>query len=834
MGTRHWLWLALHTLTAFVKETSSAVKCNSPGELIPNRENCRKYYKCSNGDPSLQSCPGNLIFDPVLKICNWPDSTTCIADLLPKRKKVKLDTFESLGDDDLDLGAKHILTDDVPISLTPTDPPSIRKKTTPTTKVSKRILSLFHTKDRKFNRFRTSRPKLSDKRRDRTPKPSFNPYKNRDGTSAEVTAPSVRVRSRTKGPKESSKVRLNLFRKKPQATPNLQKAQVSVRAESSVSSVSSSVRVSPFRTREGGPSLRQKEVEEIPLRKTEEEVKVFDEVRPFSNGRGGNQFEGSRPFSNRGGGFKDETEYIEESFFSSKGDGSQLDDIERIRENLFPEEVEITTKKPKSKPIKCHTGASNELYANPRNCRKYYKCQNGSPSLQSCPANLIFDTNLKICNWPTASSCEEDPDAVLPEHATSDREPPKPIRNPAINAINIDAPDDYDTQFFEPELPKKQHLPFPEHGSIPTKKEALLKEEYLKDQYPLFAKVKETVKTLDTDIVEKIEPKDPNNPDNVKRVEFILSEENYEDLFPRRHLGYTYKRLLQAIGKFPAICSYVGQEEKSDAICRKTLATMFAHFTQETGNHNPSDKEYDEWRQGLSVVREQGCTNTSPGCGYNDNCEDKDSITKKWACGKDRTGKWKKYFGRGAKQLSYNFNYGQFSQAMFGDRRLLLDYPDFVADTWLNLASATWFYTTPQPPKPSMLHVIDSTWVPNQEDKRNGISPGFGATINIINGGLECNTKDGRESRQALNRIEYYKQFAWYLYVDYEDEELGCAKQQQFSAGGAGALPIYWDKDWSSPYSCKLVNYQTAHSALVQGEYIDCVEENFKVSVRKK
>ena len=38
------------------------------------------------------------------------------------------------------------------------------------------------------------------------------------------------------------------------------------------------------------------------------------------------------------------------------------------------------------------------------------------------------------------------------------------------------------------------------------------------------------------------------------------------------------------------------------------------------------------------------------------------------------------------------------------------------------------------------------------EDRRNGIEPGFGATINIINGGLECNTKDGRESKQALNR----------------------------------------------------------------------------------
>ncbi len=50
-----------------------------------------------------------------------------------------------------------------------------------------------------------------------------------------------------------------------------------------------------------------------------------------------------------------------------------------------------------------------------------------------------------------------------------------------------------------------------------------------------------------------------------------------------------------------------------------------------------------------------------------------------------------------------------------------------------------------------------------------------------------------------MYRIEYYKQFAWYLYVDYENEELGCGKQKQFSAGGAGALPIYWDKVQLTP-----------------------------------
>ena len=114
----------------------------------------------------------------------------------------------------------------------------------------------------------------------------------------------------------------------------------------------------------------------------------------------------------------------------------------------------------------------------------------------------------------------------------------------------------------------------------------------------------ETVKTLDNDEVDLIRPRRTENPDNVKRVEFILSEENFDDLFPRRHSSYTYTRLLQvsrnvvmvgcivpclqAIGKFPAICGYQGSETKSDDICRRTLATMFAHFAQETGGKYPT------------------------------------------------------------------------------------------------------------------------------------------------------------------------------------------------------------------------------------------------------
>jgi len=736
--------------------------CSQNGELLPNPDDCRKYFKCAQGSPTDQACPGTLIFDPVLKICNWPTSSQCIKDLLPKqsirtkpviekepeKEFTKVTRVRNGGEDDI-------------LELTAEGAPSVQEEKLRAVAIQ----TLFDTSDRQSSAILIRR----------RPKPT--------------TAP---TRSTTRRSFAQRGSHLN------------------------------SLRESLLRN-------RQRQEESLQTRD-----RTHDREKPGINAR--------VPFTNINQSLRDR---LRDRIRTSNNDENVVQDVESddIRDkfkqdtlrdafsDLQQDEIlEAPTAAPrpkfKAKPFKCGTGASNELYAHPRNCRKYFKCEATGPSLQSCPANLIFDTQLRICNWPDATSCQEDPDAPLPEITSDDRAPP---RNP--NGLPVPVPT-VRSVIKEIEQPVFDPKPSPSHGNQPSYREALERELQITSEYPLFEAVKKTVRTLDTDIVEKIEPGSPENPDNVQRVEFILSEENFNDLFPRRHASYTYKRLLQAIAKFPAVCSYVGREEASDKICRKTLATMFAHFAQETGNHNPSDPDYDEWRQGLAAVRESGCTDTSPGCGYNSNCEDTDQITKKWSCGVDNKGKFNKFYGRGAKQLSYNFNYGQFSQAMFGDGRLLLDFPDFVATTWLNLASATWFYATPQPPKPSMLHVIDGTWVPNSVDRANGIEPGFGATINIINGGLECNTKDGRETKQALNRIEYYKQFAWYLYVDYSNETLGCAKQKQFSAGGSGALPIYWDKDWSVPFSCKLVSYQTAFSALVPAEYLDCVEENFNIKIR--
>ena len=160
----------------------------------------------------------------------------------------------------------------------------------------------------------------------------------------------------------------------------------------------------------------------------------------------------------------------------------------------------------------------------------------------------------------------------------------------------------------------------------------------------------------------------------------------------------------------------------------------------------------------------------------------------------------------------------------------MLDNPELVADTWLNLASAVWFFATPQPPKPSMLGVVEGDWKPNQADLAGGLRPGFGLTTNIINGGIECGK--GTETQQSRNRVDYFRNFAKYLGVKVEGE-LSCGRMKKFGSGGtsAGAVATYWEQNWSTKYKCKLVTYQTPYSALVQGDYVKCVQEKFKIKL---
>jgi len=352
---------------------------------------------------------------------------------------------------------------------------------------------------------------------------------------------------------------------------------------------------------------------------------------------------------------------------------------------------------------------------------------------------------------------------------------------------------------------------------VPSLNQAMATEKELTSRREI-TMMKDRLKTLPSEEVELVKPGRKANPLNTQLVEIIVSESDWEHLFPFRNPMYSYTNFLKAISKFPAVCS-----PSDPTTCRKVLATMFAHFTQETGAHNPS-LQVPQWRQGLAHLEEMGCENHD--CGYSAACGTTQWTAVAWPCGKTADGNYVSYHGRGAKQISYNYNYGQFSAAMYGNIRYLLDNPDIVKDTWLNLASAVWFFATPQPPKPSMLGVMEGDWEPTKEDLAGGLKPGFGVTINIINGAIECGK--GNETVRAKERVEYYRNFARYLGVD-TGSGLICGGMKQF--GSAGAVAIFWEQSWSAKYQCKLVNYQTPYSALVQGDYVKCVQDKFGIKL---
>nr|WP_087021844.1 glycoside hydrolase family 19 protein [Thaumasiovibrio subtropicus] len=359
--------------------------------------------------------------------------------------------------------------------------------------------------------------------------------------------------------------------------------------------------------------------------------------------------------------------------------------------------------------------------------------------------------------------------------------------------------------------------------------------EAAKTSDPMYAIWSKALETAPNAVVEAIQPGLASNPANVIRAEKVFPESDWHFLTQMATHEYTYTRFLRAIGKFPAFCGDYTDGRDADAICKKSIITAFAHFAQETGGHIAVDNESDnplgleEWQQALVHVREMGWEEGQPG--YTTGCGQDDWQNRRWPCAENQG-----YFGRGAKQLSYHFNYGMFSEVMFdGDATVLLNNPGLVADSWLNLASAIWFFMTPQAPKPAMIHVIDRTWVPSQLEKDHGIGYGFGTTINIINGGIECG-EHNKDKGQPKNRIAYWEGLSGFFQIPVEADELNtCWQQTPYGSirldDAPDVLLTNWEGDWTYhadrpegvSFECKLVAYQTAYSALVPGDYEKCV-----------
>lgn len=268
------------------------------------------------------------------------------------------------------------------------------------------------------------------------------------------------------------------------------------------------------------------------------------------------------------------------------------------------------------------------------------------------------------------------------------------------------------------------------------------------------------------------------------RIATLINEQQFNDLFPQRNKIYTYQAFVKAAedlanikvkvtrravsvyqlirtdkrtgkavivrqdqdwneawAKVKPDSTYTidyGQfcSEKDVQINKRELAAFFAHIAHET-----RFGQNGAYNDGLMLTHESNTT-----LDYFGDSDEYPPV------------KGQKYYGRGPMQISYNGNYGYASDCIFGDEKILLANPSLVeTDPVVAFKTAIYFWMTPQTKKPSAHDVMAGKWVPKADDAAKGRKPGFGMTINIVNGEVECN--HGENMYNMNDRIGFYQYF---------------------------------------------------------------------------
>ncbi|MGW5329382.1 glycoside hydrolase family 19 protein [Streptomyces sp. NPDC004014] len=201
----------------------------------------------------------------------------------------------------------------------------------------------------------------------------------------------------------------------------------------------------------------------------------------------------------------------------------------------------------------------------------------------------------------------------------------------------------------------------------------------------------------------------PTNPSG----SFVVSEAQFNQMFPNRSSFYTYSGLKAALSAYPGFAN-----TGSDTVKKQEAAAFLANVSHETG--------------GLVYVVEQNTANYPHYCDW----------SQPYGCPAGQSA----YYGRGPIQLSWNFNYKAAGDALGID---LLHNPNLVqTDASVAWKTGLWYWNTQTGPGSMTPH----------NAMVNGA--GFGQTIRSINGSLEC---DGKNPAQVQSRVDAYQRFVQIL-----------------------------------------------------------------------
>ena len=296
-----------------------------------------------------------------------------------------------------------------------------------------------------------------------------------------------------------------------------------------------------------------------------------------------------------------------------------------------------------------------------------------------------------------------------------------------------------------------------------------------------------------------------NNIGATPGVATILNEKQFNQLFPMRNSFYTYAAFIKAAKEMGLV--------KIEVSRRAVSVYQISRIDKSTGK-STIVRQDEDWNEAWAKKKPDSVYTVD----YGSFCSEKDPQTNKRELaaffaniahetrhGQDGTYTdglmfihendtsltytadndvypavpGKKYYGRGPMQLSYNGNYGYASDCIFGDKKVLLNNPGLVeTDPVIAFKTAIYFWMTPQTLKPSAHDVMIGKWRPSAADVAAGRIPGFGMTINIINGQVECNK--GESMFSMADRIGFYKHFLQMLGVSDPNCACSCGKMKAY------------------------------------------------------
>lgn len=209
---------------------------------------------------------------------------------------------------------------------------------------------------------------------------------------------------------------------------------------------------------------------------------------------------------------------------------------------------------------------------------------------------------------------------------------------------------------------------------------------------------------------------EPYDCGGTQPANFVVSEGQFNQMFPGRNPFYTYSGLVDALGAYPGFAN-----TGSDTVKRQEAAAFLANVNHETG--------------GLVYIKETNEANYPHYCDW----------SQPYGCPAGQAA----YYGRGPIQLSWNFNYKAAGDALGID---LLGNPYLVEqNSSVAWKTALWYWNTQTGPGTMTPHDA----MVNQR--------GFGETIRSINGSLECN---GGNPGQVQSRVDAYQRFTGVLGTD--------------------------------------------------------------------